>query len=187
MGFLTNPILSPMELERGISSLWDSRQPRPYVWEALRKESTYVLDMTLRNLARKSWFSHWERKWQPTPVVLPGKSQTEESVELQSTGSQKSLDVTNSTKKVLRTLNYCSKEKKPLGKGVWEECHHCACDHRIEIGIVAGSWASGYTDLGAIQPSPCEILAVWGTWIHSKEATAVTGPRWFLALMELSM
>ena len=74
MGFLTNPILSPMELERGISSLWDSRQPRPYVWEALRKESTYVLDMTLRNLARKSWFSHWERKWQPTPVVLPGKS-----------------------------------------------------------------------------------------------------------------
>ena len=81
----------------------------------------------------------WRRKWQPTPVVLPGKFQTEESVELQSTGSQKSLDVTNSTKKVLRTLNYCSNEKKPLGKGVWEECHHCACDHRIEIGIVAGS------------------------------------------------
>ena len=44
--------------------------------------------------------------------------------------------MTNTTKKVLRTFN-CSNEKKPLGKGVWEECPYCACDHRIEVGIVA--------------------------------------------------
>ena len=32
----------------------------------------------------------WRMKWQPTPVLLPGKSQTEEPDQLQSVGLQKS-------------------------------------------------------------------------------------------------
>ena len=38
-------------------------------------------DLWVRNIP-------WRRKWQPTPVFLPGKSQTEEPGGLQSTGSR---------------------------------------------------------------------------------------------------
>ena len=44
----------------------------------------------LSNFLSLFTFMHWRRKWQPTPVFLPGESPgTEESDGLQSMGSQR--------------------------------------------------------------------------------------------------
>ena len=69
----------------GLFSLWAS------LLAQLVKNPPAMWETWVRSLG---WKIPWRRKWQPTPVFLPGESPwTEESGELQSTGSQE-LDTT---------------------------------------------------------------------------------------------
>ena len=55
-------------------------------------------------------FMHWKRKWQPTPVFLPGESHGQRSLVGYSPWDRKELDMTyqlNNNKKV--NLGECSK------------------------------------------------------------------------------
>ena len=65
------------------------------------------------------WKIPWRRKWQPTPVFLPGKSHwTEESDRLQSMGTQRvRYDLATKQQQKESLNNPCPPSKKKKGKG----------------------------------------------------------------------
>ena len=55
----------------------------------------------------------WSRKWQPTPVFLPGKSHGHRSLVGQSPCAQKELDTTEQTCTALRSGLTCRRPSRP--------------------------------------------------------------------------
>ena len=63
-------------------------------------------------------FMHWRRKWQPTPVFLPGESQRWESLVGRCLWGRTELDTTEVTQQQQQTVNsnYPLRRKMVLGK-----------------------------------------------------------------------
>ena len=73
--WITCPFLT--NLVTGVGLLWLAQRKSPWTEEpgGLQSMGSLELDMTERLHFHFFTFMHWRRKWQPTPVFLPGESQ----------------------------------------------------------------------------------------------------------------
>ena len=115
-------------------------------------------------------FMHWRRKWQPTPVFLPGESHGERSlvgciyVVAQSWTRLKRLSSSSSSMCVYIHHIYCRKLSFSVGFPGGLHSKESACNAG-DLGLVPGSRrSSGEGNGNPLQYSCLENPLKWGTW-----------------------
>ena len=100
-----------------------------------KEDVVYIHTMGYYSAISLFTFMHWRRKWQPTPVFLPGESQGRRSLVGCSLWGRTELDTTEATQQQQQHINNVEdlKYKIDLKCNPWFKTMHIEINHMFQI------------------------------------------------------